>query len=244
MNRSAPLARLPLDALLLHAGTELEQVWGLMHFSTPLERMSHTLKSTLPTTQRLRDLDRRLRRSSCAVVGASASLKHCSDARRICDHSVVIHVNDHQDILKVCPRTDVQVVNQFACYWSETPTKGFFTQPQTGARRPCRVTPSIARIRHEWSPASLDKFSRGSLLSTGVINRIARSRVGKCCASAGGVATSLALEVCSSVTVFGMAGVNQTHFDSNSHMPKLHDLSRERDWMVREERSGRLRRLC
>jgi hypothetical protein len=237
-----------LLGLLVHASTELQSVWSLMHFSVPVEQKRSELLSRLPSTKSLLELDAKLRRSSCAVVGASASLANCSASSRICEHDIVVHVNDHAEALKMCPRVDVQLVNQHACFWkpsSDAANKGgFFTQPQSGALRTCRVVPKLARIRHEWSPQHFDKFSRGALLSSGVVNRIARTRVGKCCASAGGVAASLALEVCKSVTLFGLAGVNQSHFDSRTRVNPMHDLSRERQWMFEEERRGRLRRAC
>lgn len=237
-----------LPRLLVHEATDLKSVWSLMHFSIPVEEKRSELLSRLPSTKSLLELDAKLRRSSCAVVGASASLANCSASSRICAHDIVIHVNDHADALKLCPRVDVQLVNQHACFWkplAKDPSKGgFFTQPQTGALRPCRVVPRLARIRHEWSPQQFDKFSRRALLSSGVVNRIARNRVGKCCASAGGVAASLALEVCKSVTLFGLAGVNQSHFDSRSRVIAMHDLARERHWMFEEERGGRLQQAC
>lgn len=246
--RASANASAGLPGLLVHQATDFKSVWELMHFPAPLEQKRSELLSRLPSTQRLLELDAKLRRSSCAVVGASASLANCSASSRICAHDIVIHVNDHADALKLCPRVDVQLVNQHACFWrpsiKDATTGGFFTQPQNGAIRACRVVPKIVRIRHEWSPQHLDKFSRGALLSSGVVNRIARNRVGKCCASAGGVAASLALEVCKSVTLFGLAGVNQSHFDSRSRMIPMHDLSRERAWMLEEERLGKLKLEC
>jgi hypothetical protein len=235
------------DHLVVHQETDLHAVWNLMHFTVPVDPMSPKLFSRIPTKRRVVELSARLRRSSCAVVGASSTLSNCYASRDICAHDIVIHVNDHAGSLKLCPRVDVQLVNQHTCFWrpsSNGAKAGFYTQPQTGPLRECKITPTLVRIRHEWNPQRFDRFSRGALLSSGVINRVARNRVGKCCASAGGVAASLALEACRRVTAFGLAGVNRSHFDSRSRMPPLHDVSRERDWMIEEERRGRLRRAC
>lgn len=237
-----------IQNMILHEASNFYMTWDLMHFKAPLDHKMQKLLSGLSTTRRVLNLGTVLRSSSCAVVGASSSLSDCPVSSNICKHDIVIHVNDHPEALKLCPRADIQFVNQHTCFWKpsskHTPAGDFYTQPASGALRKCGVNPRIARIRHEWNPTMLDRFARGALLSSGVINRVARNRVGKCCASAGGVAVSFALESCRSVTAFGLAGVNRSHFDSRSRMPALHDLSRELQWMLAEERHGRLKRVC
>ena len=53
------------------------------------------IKRLLPSEYDIRQQLRKLAQSSCAVVGASSALRNCTESREICDHDVVIHVNDH-----------------------------------------------------------------------------------------------------------------------------------------------------
>ena len=193
-----------------------------------------------PSPSELRRELARLRRSTCAVVGASSALTNCSDARSICDHDIVIAANDHPRARRACPRVDIQVANAFACY--ATPMGLKTTQGSTTRR--CMTHPSIFRFRHEWNPNGLAVWAAaGEWLTTGVINERAHAAAGKCCATAGGVATTLALRLCRSVTIYGMAGVDRGHLD-NTGIHKVHNARGERRWMQRLNETGALRMLC
>lgn len=199
-----------------------------------------SLKPTLKSRQATEEIFEPLKTASCAVVGSSFGLVGCKDAGRICSHSMVIHVNDHPGLLRYCNRVEFQFVNAFACILR----KGAFVTYSNGVRQ-CGVSPSRARIRHEWNSRQLDRFAPGAMLSTGLANRLANENLGKCCASAGGVALAFSLKVCKSVTVYGMGGLNRTHFDNpREYMLPVHDMGREIAWIRRLENAGELTVRC
>ena len=68
-----------------------------------------------PSTAELHKALPSVHHASCAVVGASNYLRECAAAAAICEHDVVIRVNDHGSVTEQCTRTDVQVLNQYAC---------------------------------------------------------------------------------------------------------------------------------
>lgn len=224
-----------------------------MHFNRSTTNVTR-IKEARPPYQRIRKLIRPLRHASCAVVGASSALEGCSDAKRICSHDFVMHVNDHVALLKLCPRVDFQFVNGFACYWQKEShwfkkwfTEGAHTTLDGGAgrNRGCSVQPRLARIRHEWNAAQLDRYSRGALLASGLATRAAHDSVGGCCASAGGVAVAFALRACKSVTAYGLGGVNRSHIDNRMHrIVAVHNLTLELAWFRSLVRDDQLTMRC
>lgn len=224
-----------------------------MHFNRTTTNLTR-IKAALPRYHRISKLVRPLRNASCAVVGASSALDGCGDAKRICEHDVIMHVNDHPALLKLCPRVDFQFVNAFACFWrkEEHWLKKWFTEGAhtthdggKGHARGCSVQPRVARIRHEWNADRLERYSRGALLASGLATREAHNRVGGCCASAGGVAVAFALRACRSVTAYGVGGVNRTHIDNRMHrIIAVHNLSTELAWFHSLVRDDRLAMRC
>lgn len=73
----------------------------------------------LPDARSVRHQIDRLARSSCAVVGASSALTICTASREICEHDIVLYVNDHPKSRQHCKRVDVQVANAYACVRKE-----------------------------------------------------------------------------------------------------------------------------
>lgn len=224
-------------SFLVHSATNLTDVWRWMKFKTHKPDSLHT---HLPSRSIVQALLRPFRVSSCAVVGASAALTTCSHRHTICSHDIVIHVNDHAELLRYCPRVDIQFVNAFACIW----IKGKHITTRGKSNMVCAVTPTRARIRHEWNPRTLERFGTNTLLTSGLANRMAHAEVGRCCASAGGVALAFALQTCKLVTTYGLGGINHTHIDSPERVGAVHNMRGELEWLLRLERQGAITRRC
>ena len=227
--------------LLVHSSINLNHVWNWMQFRGRPPWMG--IATTVHSKATVAALLRPLQLSSCAVVGASSALTNCTYRHDICSHDVVIHANDHMQLLRYCPRVDIQFVNAHACYWK---AGAYSTKPQGMATRPCGVHPTRARIRHEWNHKELERYATGAFLSSGWANDVAHKAVGKCCASAGGVAAAFAIRACKSVTVYGLAGINRSHVDSTeigTHSV-YHNMRGEVDWLLRLEREGVIVRRC
>jgi len=208
-----------VSALLVHSASNLTQVWQWMHFNKAAESATE-LRRVLPPQQYVNRLLQPLRRASCAVVGASSMLRGCQEIHSLCKHDVIIQVNDHPAVFKFCRRVDFQFVNAHSCYWEKEMhwfKKWFNDGNFLTFSRACRVHPRVARIRHEWNPRMVERFAHGTLLSSGLVTQDANRRIGKCCASAGGVAIAFALRACKSVIAYGVGGVNRTHFDNPRH---------------------------
>lgn len=233
----------PFD-LLIHRDTNLTNLWNQLHYKQPLNVIvARAIKSKSPPRLRIEQLVARLRRSSCAVVGASSALNGCPNRHQICRHDITIHANDHPALLKLCARVDLQFVNAHACF--HMARRGLVTQPAGKRLRPCMVHPKIMRIRHEWSSLDLGRYTTGAVLSSGLGTRYAHRAVGKCCASAGGVAAAYALQTCKTVTVFGMGGFQRAHMDnSKDHMVSAHNMLGERDWLMALNSTGALAMHC
>ena len=237
------------SALLVHSGTNLSHVWQWMHFKShrPAE-----LPTFLPTRDTVQALLRPLRSSSCAVVGASAALVNCTHRHDICSHDVVIHANDHAELLRYCPRVDIQIVNAWACFWrthsnptAKTFVRGTHSTNRGAKTQRCAVKPTRARIRHEWNPSALERFGTGTLLASGLASTMAHEAVGRCCASAGGVALAFALQTCKLVTTYGLGGINYTHIDSSERsVGTVHNMLGEVKWLSRLERERAITRRC
>ena len=75
-------------------------------------------------------------------------------------------------------------------------------------------------------------------------NRDAHDSVGKCCATAGGVAIAFALRACKSVVAYGVGGFNRTHIDNELHVHGLHNQKGELDWLRKIEQQGRITLKC
>ena len=209
------------------------------------------LRRVLPPPRYISRILKPLKKATCAVVGASSKLKNCKKVHKLCQHNVIMHVNDHPAILNLCRRVDFQFVNAFACYWKEETNwfKRWFVNGKvvtTGGKRPrgCKVHPRVARIRHEWNPQHLKRYARNTLLSSGLANRDAHDSLDECCATAGGVAIAFALRACKSVVAYGVGGVNRTHIDNKQRVLSLHNLKGELNWLRRIERQGRLTLRC
>ena len=242
--------RMSLSNLLVHSQSDLNNVWDWMHFSVNLSKQ---LDTRLPTRNAVMALLRPLKHSSCAVVGASSVLLDCAHAHDICLHDVIIHVNDHQGALQFCKRVDIQFVNAHSCYWIGTmhPVQRLFnpgrreTKPSRGPLRECQVHPRRARIRHEWNPKRLPTYATGTFLSSGWASSTAHRAVGKCCASAGGVAVAFAVSACKTVTTYGLGGINHTHVDNDERgLVGVHNMRGELRWLKRMERRGTIVRRC
>ena len=201
---------------------------------------------------------KKMSESSCAVVGASSSLKNCSDAKTICQHDVVIHVNDHPAVrnLTGCGRVEVHVANQYACFvrnrfdGAVTHTKGKYVK--------CSTSPTEFRVRHEWNFLDFSRFATNAWLTTGLLPRrvheaIKKQKEGRCCATAGGIATGLALHVCRRVTIFGLAGVRRGHIEDDDDMllspptnvlAPVHNVVGESEWITSLREKGVLEKKC
>ena len=101
--------------LIVHRGTDFSAVWRDLQWDQIGRFGRPTLPAhVLPSAGRVRWLTSQLRTASCAVVGAASSLSNCSGLNSLCNYDVIIRVNDHAPVGS-CMRTDIQVVNAFAC---------------------------------------------------------------------------------------------------------------------------------
>ena len=212
--------------LVLHSRANLTTVALQMRFHVPPQRVAYPLESEVLA------MSEALRKSSCAVVGASAALRNCSHARDICGHDVVLRVNHHRPAF--CNRTDVQVLNAFACMSSACPH------------------PRLFRIRTEWNPEMQSSFSRKrTWLSSGFVTdyttrALTKVHTRRCCGTTGGSAVALALHACKDVTLYGLGGVGMGYFESPRRAAPggVHNLQGELEWYRELERAGAVVRRC
>ena len=115
-----------------------------------------------PSTAELHKALPSVHHASCAVVGASNYLRECAAAAAICEHDVVIRVNDHGSVTEQCTRTDVQVLNQYAC-----------------------VSVPAPRAKQGQPPWSVPAPTLDSPLTGGATSLSTRSAVSRCSRAAG-----------------------------------------------------------
>jgi hypothetical protein len=226
-----------LRDIVLHDRSNLSTVAHLMGFKASRHgKLSEAVRAIhLPSQADLSHMQEILQRSSCAVVAASAALLGCEDAHDICRHDIVIHVNEHPRVLSLCPRVDVQIVNAFACVEA------------------CAVHPTLFRLRHEWNPRRIVRYSNRAWLATGVggtyVRKVLtdRTRDGRCCPSAGGIATSFAMDMCKRTTLFGVGAQNASYIDDphkTAASGSVHDFAGEFRWYLFLKKYGHVDMRC
>jgi len=277
----------PAEDLILHKDSNLTRIWDDMQFLAYLSRISNLPTRTrvlekiratrisrfqgylrehrvsLPTAKQAVHLIERLRNGTCAVVGASRALGECPNVDDICEHDVVIRVNDHEPFGR-CTRTDVQFVNQHACVALPEPKNGSALRNFSDAvqslwtrrgvsQTPCTIKPSLFRIRSEWNPSDARRFSVGALLSSGLASAHANAAV--CArslrkeqvhsATSGGVAIAFAMHACASVSLFGLGGGRGYAFDASRLPPEgRHNILAERRWIDEIARAKLVKPVC
>ena len=144
---------------ILNQGSNLTYAWHAHGMTGP----KPPVRIHLPTAREVELALDHLGRSSCAVVGAAASLLNCSLLDSLCSADVIIRVNDHKPV-GTCNRTDVQVANQYTCREPlskahEGPPSDYANQSHQRvtwiglkSSRPCLIRPSLFRLRFEWGP--------------------------------------------------------------------------------------------
>lgn len=222
-----------MDSIVYHTSSNLTFLRS--HFSSSsVPNLMKSLPSNqlnLPLQATIMQMKSYLQKSSCAVVGASASLKTCESRNEICKHDVVIHVNDHPQLLRICPRIDIQVVNQFACKWNMNSN-----QMETSGKK-CTINPTLFRLRTEWTSQSQFILSKNSWLSTGYISTKSAQNLhdfgGRCCATTGGNAIVFALHTCKTVSLYGLGGNNKTYIDDSTRkfQMSVHNTITEHEWI-------------
>jgi hypothetical protein len=175
-----------------------------------------------------------LRNASCAVIGASAKLRVCQSTKSICTHDIIIRVNHHASMF--CNRTDVQIVNAFACLKNTCPV------------------PRLFRLRTEWNPAQQAYFQKdGAWLSNGFVTNYTRhiltSQVATrgCCSTAGGSAVAFALHACRSVAIYGLGNLHHGYLRAPGRLAphnKYHNLKGENEWYNLLVQKGHIKRRC
>lgn len=217
-----------LRELVFHASSSLTDTKTQMRFAGQPQRTRY------PSQRTVNQMHSILQNSTCAVVGASRSLFHCPQAMEICSHDVVIRVNHHMK--GVCNRTDVQVVNAFACIHP---------------RYPCE-RPRLFRFRTEWNDRSMAHYQKdGAWLSNGFVTNFTQHvlttsvKTKSCCGSAGGSAVAFAIHACRAVTIFGLG---DPHTGYLKHPTKriggVHNLKGEDEWYDTLQSGGRIVRRC
>jgi chorismate mutase len=109
----------PTGELIVHKESDRAHIWTWMGFK-PVRGTAAAKSSTwlpeewLPPASQVHFTSRMLKQASCAVVGAASSLDNCSQLDSICDHDIVIRINEHPPRGR-CQRTDIQVANQHVC---------------------------------------------------------------------------------------------------------------------------------
>ena len=217
--------RLGLLGLFVHRGTNLTELFRRKKWAADPTSL-RTLKRWLPSEGTILKQLRELANSSCAVVGASGSLRNCTGASDICRHDAILYANDHAEVRRRigCERVDAQVANHDACVWDAS-TGGMVTYKRlvTGEKRKmqCETEPRRFRFRHEWNPRELARGATRAWLSSGILTdrvhgEVRRHGGGKCCATAGGVAIGLALHVCQRITLFGVGGLGRGHVEDEA----------------------------
>lgn len=238
--------------LFVHRGTNLTELFRRKKWAGDPTSLRTTLKRWLPSEGTILEQLRELANSSCAVVGASGSLRNCTGASDACRHDAILYANDHAEVRRRigCERVDAQVANHYACVWDAS-TGGMVTYKGTlrGEKRKtqCETEPRRFRFRHEWNPRELARGATGAWLSSGrltdrVHGQVRRHGGGKCCATAGGVAIGLALHLCRRVTLFGLGGLGRGHIEYEATKKKegegdddniagVHNMRGERAWI-------------
>lgn len=223
-----------LSDLVFHTSSPLLNVKNQMQFATLPPRTLYPSRETVDQMHRI------LRNSSCAVVGASLSLLRCRQAIDICSHDVVIRVNHHKHRKHVCNRTDVQVVNSFACISQNLECE----------------RPRLFRLRTEWNGRFMAHYQKDEAwLSSGFVTNFTRHvltkkvRTKRCCNTAGGSAVAFAIHACRFITIFGLGNPNTGNLD-NPNMPgpwvgpPVHNLIGEDEWYNTMKRDARIVRKC
>ena len=192
--------------------------------------------SVLPTEKAVRRVAKRLNKSSCAVLGASSALNNCAD---ICSsHDVNLKVNFHPLVDRLCPRTDIRVVN------------GGTLRKRTKIGAVDAFPPTLFTFGTMWNPGSVSTDARNAWLSTGFAFRHVDEMLGEvgesCCHTSGGVALALALHACRRVSVYGIGGVGAGYIgDPLRKAPGgYHNLRGERKWIDALAREGRVNASC
>ena len=202
--------------LFVHRGTNLTELFRRKKWAAGPGHL-HALKRWLPGEDTILKQLRKLAHSSCAVVGASGSLRNCTEALQICQHDAILYANDHPAVRRGigCDRVDAQVANHYACVWDAS--AGRMVTHKKNQKMQCQTEPRLFRFRHEWNPRELARGATKAWLSSGILTDRVHSQIarhdGKCCATAGGVAIGLSLHVCQQVTLFGLGGVGKGHIE-------------------------------
>ena len=130
----------PMDELIVHKSSNVTDISKWMNFKINQGRRSWLtdVEDTLPKPEEVHFLTKKLRRGSCAVIGAASSLQNCSELNSACNHDVVIRVNDHKPH-GWCTRTDIQVANQWIRCCSACDPNGIRGMPNCMPQRPGSV---------------------------------------------------------------------------------------------------------
>ena len=232
-----------LSAIVYHKSSNLTDIKLQMGF-----KKFPALNDSLPSEETVERMGNLLKHSTCAVVGAGASLETCAHRDDICKHDIVIHVNDHPEILKYCPRMDIQVINAHACKYDNK--HRIRTLAHDGIYRRCNMEPRLFRLRTEWNVKSSKNFARNAWLSSGRISKQTKQIFemfgGRCCATTGGNAVAFALYSCQHVSVYGVGRGSNAYVGQPHHklVPSVHNIKIEQKWIEWLWRIGRVHTQC
>lgn len=212
--------------LIFHSGSNVSVIKESMMFKEVPKPVNY------PSPYLLKIISNTLKNSSCAVVGASSSLLKCKETSNICSHDVIIRVNHHEP--RFCDRTDIQVVNAFAC-----------------VNNNCK-TPTLFRLRTEWNVHKQSYFKKESWLSSGYLTNYTKHVLSKevktkrCCNTAGGTAVAFAIHACKKVTLYGLGGVGKGYLRNvKKRAPSgVHNLQGEKEWYDLLEKKRIVSRVC
>lgn len=227
---------------VVHTGSNLTRIGDLMNIR--LKSLSSIFKYS-PDTKEVVSAFKKMHFSSCAVVGSSTTIFTCPSAKTICDNHVVIHVNDHPSLLKICNRIDIQFLNAFACFRDHNNRiSTIFTSKQsTQVLRPCRTTARII-LRHEWNARELKRYASNAWLTTGLAGALARDAIGKGNPTSGGKAVAFAIAMCKNIRTYGIGRIGKPHTDSYGLMAPVHNAKDESKWLRQLHLNGTIRQMC